>query len=276
MISRKLLIFVGVALFIAINFIVITMSSKESLPVSGIERVFISITSPFQLAVTKTICFTQNVWDTYFMAVLAVKENIKLKKQLGKAIELENRYEELELENLRLKKFVNFTGLVPDTYVAAQIVARDPSPWFKTIMIDKGTSDDLLKGSPVFVSEGIVGQIIEVAKNHSKVLLITDRNSAVDALVQNSRVRGIVKGNNEDNCSFVYALRKDEVKEGEMIISSGLDQVFPKGLKIGRVLKVTKVHSKLFQEISIETSVDFDKIEEVLVFKNGKLTKGTH
>jgi rod shape-determining protein MreC len=78
----------------------------------------------------------------------------------------------------------------------------------------------------------------------------------------------MVKGNNTDKCSFVYALRKDEVKEGEMIISSGLDQVFPKGLKIGSVLKVTKVHSQLFQEITIETSVDFDKIEEVLVLKN--------
>ncbi|MBW2654510.1 MAG: rod shape-determining protein MreC, partial [Deltaproteobacteria bacterium] len=67
-----------------------------------------------------------------------------------------------------------------------------------------------------------------------------------------------------------YALRKDEVKEGEMIVSSGLDQVFPKGLKIGRVLKVAKAHSQLFQDITIETSVDFDKIEEVLVFKNDR------
>ncbi|MCK5696072.1 MAG: rod shape-determining protein MreC [Desulfobacula sp.] len=276
MFSRKLFIFVGLALFIAINFIVITMSSKKSLPVMGIERLFISVTSPFQLAVTKTIYFTQNVWDTYFMAVLAVKENSELKEQLGKAIEITNRYEELELENIRLKKFVNFTSLVPDTYVAAQIVARDPSPWFKTIMIDKGAKDGLLKGSPVLVSEGIVGQLLEVAKNYSKVLLITDRNSAVDALVQNSRVRGIVKGNNEDNCSFEYALRKNEVKEGETIVSSGLDQVFPKGLKIGKILKVTKIHSQLFQDIRIETSVDFNKLEEVLVFKNGKLTKGIH
>lgn len=267
MFSRNLLIFVGVALFIAINFIVITMSSRESLPASGVERLFISITSPVQLAVTSTINAVQNVWDTYFLAVLAVEENAGLKEQLGKAIEIKNRYEELELENIRLKKFVNFSDLVPNTYVAAQIIARDPSPWFKTIMIDKGLSDSLVKGSPVMVSEGIVGQIIEVSKNYSRVLLITDRNSAVDALIQNSRVRGIVKGNNEDNCSFVYALRKDEVKEGEMIISSGLDQIFPKGLKIGRVLKVTQAHSQLFQDITIETSVDFDKVEEVLVLK---------
>lgn len=267
MFSQKMLIFVGVALFIALNFIVITMSSRESLPVNGIEQVFISITSPVQLAVTRTMRFTQNVWNTYFMSVLAVKENSELKKQLGKAIEIKDRYAELKLENSRLKKFVNFVEQAPAKYIAAQIVAQDPSPWFKTIMIDKGLKNGLSKGNPVLVSEGIVGQIIKAAKNYSKVLLITDRNSAVDALVQNSRVRGIVKGGNENNCFFVYALRKEEVKKGEIIVSSGLDQVFPKGFKIGKVLKVTKIHSKLFQDIHIEPSVDFDKIEEVLVLK---------
>lgn len=268
MFSRNLLIFVGVALFIVINFILITTSSRDALPVSGVERLTITLVSPFQKTVTHSINFTKGIWETYFMAVLAVQENVQLKKELGKAKEIQNRYHELELENLRLRKFVNFTNQLSETYVAAQIIARDPSPWFKTIIIDKGSKDGLTKGSPVLVSEGIVGQIIKVAGKYSRVLLITDRNSAVDALVQNTRVRGMVKGNNENNCSFVYALRKDEVKEGEMIVSSGLDQVFPKGLKIGRVLKVTKVHSKLFQDITIETSVNFDKLEEVLVLIN--------
>lgn len=112
MFSRNLLILVGVALFIAINFIVITMSSRESLPVSGIERLTISITSPFQKAVTKTILVIKDVWNTYFMTVLAVKENIELKEQLGKAREIKNRYEELELENTRLKKFVDRKSVV--------------------------------------------------------------------------------------------------------------------------------------------------------------------
>ncbi len=268
MFSRRLFIFVGIALFIAINFTVITMSSKEALSVRGAERFFITITSPFQKAVTHIIHSTSNVWSTYFLCVLALEENVDLKRQLSNAINIKNRYEELELENARLRKFVNFTGSVPDNYVAAQIIARDPSPWFKTIMIDKGIADGLTKGNPVLVSEGIVGQIIKVSSNSSRVLLITDRNSAVDSLIQNTRVRGIVKGSNENNCLFVYTLRKDEVKTGEMIISSGLDQVFPKGLKIGKILEVTKVHSQLFQDITIETSVDFDKIEEVLVLKN--------
>jgi len=267
MFSRKLFIVVGIALFIAINFIVISLSSRDSLPVNGIERLFISIASPVQHTVTKSIHYIQNIWNTYFLSVLAVQENIQLKEQLGNAREIKNQYEELKLENIRLKRFVNFTGQVPDTYVAAQIIARDPSPWFKTVMIDKGSNDGLSKGNPVLVSEGIVGKIVKVAAKSSRVLLIIDRNSSVDALVQNSRVRGIVKGNNQDNCSFVFTLRKDQVKLDEMIISSGLDQIFPKGLQIGRVLKVTKGHSRLFQNITIKTTVDFDKIEEVLVIK---------
>jgi rod shape-determining protein MreC len=263
-------IFIGVGLFLAVNFTVITMTSRQSLPVSSLERVAISLTSPFQLVVTKTIGFTESIWRTYFMAVLAVEENIELKTRLSQAMEIKNRYEELEQENSRLKRFVNFTSSVPDTYVAAQVIARDPSPWFKTIMIDKGDADGVIKGSPVLVSEGIVGQIIKVSKNYSRVLLIIDRNSSVDALVQNTRVRGMVKGNNENKSTFVYALRTDEIKPGEMIVSSGLDQVFPKGLKIGRILDVKKTHSQLFQDITIETSVDFDKLEDVLVFINAE------
>jgi len=268
MFSRRVMIIFGVGLFIAVNFTVITMTSRQALPVNGLERLAISLTSPFQRMVTQVLGFGETVWTTYFTAVLAVEENHELRRELARATEIQNRYEELERENVRLKKFVNFTGSVPATYVAAQVIARDPSPWFKTIMIDKGQVDGLVKGSPVLVSEGIVGQIIEVAKTFSRVLLITDRNSAVDALVQNTRVRGMVKGNNEDTCSFVYALRKDEVRAGEMIVSSGLDQVFPKGLRIGRILDVKKIHSQLFQDIIIQTSVDFDKLEEVLVYKN--------
>lgn len=259
----------GVGLFIAVNFTVLTLTSRQAIPVSGVERLAITLTSPFQNMVTRILGFGESVWTTYFTAVIAVEENHELRRELARAVEIQNRYEELERENLRLKKFVNFTGSVPATYVAAQVIARDPSPWFKTLMIDKGEADGLVKGSPVLVSEGIVGQIIKVSNHFSRVLLITDRNSAVDALVQNSRVRGMVKGSNKDTCSFVYALRKDEVKSGEMIVSSGLDQVFPKGLKIGKILNVKKVHSQLFQDIIIETSVDFDKLEEVLVYKNG-------
>lgn len=263
-----MIILILVVFFVAINFTVIIMSSRQTLPTSGIERFTISLVSPVQSQMNTVINFTQDVWRTYFMAVLAVEENQRLKKELSHAMQLQNRFQEIELENERLKKLVNFTGSIEGSYVAAQIIARDPSPWFKTIMIDKGASSGLGKGNPVMVSEGIVGHIMEASERYSKVLLITDRNSAVDGLVQATRVRGIVKGDNSTNCYFVYALKKDDIQVGQIVISSGLDKVFPKGLKIGKVLSVEKKHSQLFQKISIETSVDFDKLEEVLVFKD--------
>ncbi|PIE62389.1 MAG: rod shape-determining protein MreC [Desulfobacter postgatei] len=259
---------VGVGVFISVALTVIAMSSRETLPESGVESVSITLISPFQFATSRIMGFTESIWQTYFSCVLAVEENHQLRSQLAKARYTVNRCKELELENARLKKFVNFQNSVPAAYVAAQVIARDPSPWFKTIMIDKGEKDGLCKGLPVLVSEGILGRIIKVSGSFSRVLLITDRNSAVDALIQKTRVRGMVKGNHNDTCSFVYTLKKDQVQPGQVIVSSGLDQVFPKGLRIGTVVDVQKNHSQLFQDIIIKTAVDFDKLEEVLVYKN--------
>jgi rod shape-determining protein MreC len=267
MFLKRLFVFIGVTLFVAIIFSVITMSSKNVLPVSSVERLALSIISPFFRATDSTIEFTRDIWSRYFLAAQAVSENAALRVRLAQTTEFINRCKELELENTRLKKLVDFTDSVQDTYIAARIIARDPSSWFRTVIIDKGMEDGLEKGSPVLVSEGVVGQLIEVSGNFARVLLIIDRNSSVDALVRNTRVRGIIKGNNEKQCFFVYTLRKDEVKDGEIIITSGLDQVFPKGLIIGKVLKVTKTQSQLFQDITVETSVDFEKLEEVLVLK---------
>lgn len=260
-----MLFLIGGLLLIAINFAVLTMSSRKSVDENSIERVAITVISPFQMVVSKSVNAIENVWTDYFCTVTAAKENIELKKQLSEVDKIQSRLRELEFENNRLKKLVNFTRTVNYTFVAAQVIARDPSPWFKTIMVDKGKKDGLSKGLPVVVSEGVVGHVIKVAHNYSRILLITDRNSAVDSLVQNSRVRGIVKGDSSKKCFFNYALRKEKIEIGEIIISSGFDQIFPKGLKVGEVVDVKKEPSQLFQKILIKTCVDFDKLEEVLV-----------
>ena len=267
MFSRKMFIAVGVGLFVAINLIVISMTSRQNFQMHGPEEVLITLTAPFQLVVQRSVSFVSSVWKNYFACVSKAQESIILKNQLARVQQIENRNLELAMENARLKKFVAFTSAASGTYVAARVIARDPSPWFKTLMIDKGERDGLEKNAPILVPEGVVGQITKVSPNFSRVLLITDRNSAVDALVQNTRARGVVKGGEDNRCVFVYALRKEEIHAGEAIVTSGLDQVFPKGLKIGTVLDVAKDHSRLFQDIVIQTSVDFDKLEEVLVYK---------
>jgi len=120
------------------------------------------------------------------------------------------------------------------------------------------------------VPKGIAGQVTDVSANYSKVLLIIDHNSAVDALVQNDRARGIIQGDAAGQCLFKYVLRKHDIKIGDIVVSSGLDGVFPKGLAVGYVSAVVKPKSGIFQEVTVIPYVDFEKLEEVLIVLNPK------
>lgn len=260
-----MILLIGIVFFITVNFIILTVSSKGVLPETGIERIATSFVAPFQMVFSRSITLIGGVWQDYFATVRAAKELPRVKNELAKAMEKVNLCIELEQENIRFRKFIRFQDLEKETLVAAKVIGRDPSPWFRTLMIDKGAKAGLTKGLPVLVSEGVVGQVVAVAGHYSRVLLMTDRNSAVDALVQTSRARGIVKGNDSELCSFRYVLRKNKIQPGEMIVSSGLDGVFPKGLRIGWVVDIEENTSQLFQEITIKTCVDFDTLEEVLV-----------
>jgi rod shape-determining protein MreC len=109
---------------------------------------------------------------------------------------------------------------------------------------------------------------MEAAGTYSKVLLIIDQNNAVDALVQRSRARGLVTGAAAGQCIFKYVLLKNDVKIGDTLISSGLDGVFPKGLRVGLVSNVIRSNAGIFQEVRVTPFVDFEKLEEVLVVLN--------
>ncbi len=260
-------VFIGVAVFIVVNLTVLTMTRQEAASGNALENITISCTAPFQWVFTQAARSVRNVWEIYFVSVQAARENAVLHSRIRQAENIQNQNKELSFENQRLKRLLDFSLSVSGNYVAARVVGRDPSPWFQTITIDRGREHGVHKQAPVVVAEGIVGRVIAAGSHFSKVMLITDRSSAVDALVQESRVRGMVHGANEDQCAFIYALRKDRVSPGQVVVSSGLDQIFPKGLAIGRIQDVKREQSNLFQEITIETSVDFDRLEEVLVMQ---------
>ena len=118
---------------------------------------------------------------------------------------------------------------------------------------------------PALVPEGIVGQVIEAAGHYAKILRIVDRNSAVDALVQRNRVRGVLSGASTAMGHLDYVLLKEDVQVGDTIVTSGLDGVFPKGLRIGGVRSVEARPNEMFHTIEVAPFVDFDKLEELLV-----------
>ena len=268
MFSKKTVVIAGLAVLIVLNIIFLSFTSKRPYHWNYAGQFTISLVAPFQKAVNCSIHFAEDIWKNYFYLVSAAKENSCLKRKLNLAIEKNNRCYETDLSNIRLRKLLNFRKTIDHKLLASEVIGKDPSLWFKTVIIDKGRLDGIEKGLPVIVPEGIVGQIIHAADNYSKVLLIIDRNSAVDAVAQRTRARGIITGEDNDRCGFKYVLSKHDIHIGDTIISSGLDGVFPKGFLIGKISKIVKNSAGIFQEVAVIPYVDFEIIEEVFVILN--------
>lgn len=264
MFSKKMVIIVGVIVLIAVNVTVLSLNARRNSTL-GLGRIAVSFAAPFQELITRTMRFSRDIWRDYFYLVGIARENHGLRDQLNQAAEKSNQWQETELANARLRRLLDFQKTVIEQVVAAEVIGRDPSAWFKTVIIDKGGADGVIKGLPVVMPQGISGQVVEVSNHYSKVMLIIDRNSAVDALVQRTRARGVVKGESAGWCRLQYVLRKNDVRVGDTIVSSGLDGVYPKGLRIGRVAEVKDQDAEIFHEIKVIPFVDFEKIEEVLV-----------
>jgi rod shape-determining protein MreC len=147
----------------------------------------------------------------------------------------------------------------------AEIIGRDPAAWFKTILVDKGSADGVLEDAGVIAPEGVVGRVIEVGLNSSKVLLLTDINSYVDALIKRTRTHGIVVGRGEQLCTLSYIIKTEHVAPDDVIVSSGINTMYPKGIIIGTVTHINKDRSGFFQSIMIKPAVDFSKLHEVLI-----------
>ena len=149
--------------------------------------------------------------------------------------------------------------------VPANVVAHDLSSWFRSIIIDQGSTSGIRAGMPVITDSGVVGVVAGTTPRAAKVLLIVDAQSRVDAYVQRSRARGAVRGSSASDCAFEYVLRDDDVRQGDQLLTSGLGAVYPKGLVIGRITSVERQPYGLFQRARIEPAVDFRQLEEVFV-----------
>jgi rod shape-determining protein MreC len=267
MFSKKMALIIGVIVLITVNLIYLSATSKRNASF-GIGHVAISFVAPFQELVTRSIGFARGIWEHYFFLVAVSHENIQLKQALNQAVETNSQWREVELSNNRLRSLLNFQKTTTNRVIAAEVIGKDPSPWFKTVIIDKGKADGIQKGLPVVIAQGIAGQITETSDHYAMVMLIIDRNSAVDAVVQRSRARGVIKGASTELCRFDFVLHKHDVKIGDIVVASGFDGVYPKGLRIGWVSDALKRDAEIFQEITVTPYVDFEKLEEVLIVLN--------
>lgn len=257
-----------IALFLCLALaalVLITVKTRLMPHTSFFESLIISAVMPLQEAVSGGVHSVQNIWDSYINLIHVRRENIRLRQQVEELHGQLHRYQEAHLLQQRAQELLDFRSSVFPKAVLAEVVGIDPSQWAEAITIDKGRRHDVQKDVAVVTPHGLVGRTIEVAPRYAMVLLITDRRSAVDALVQRTRARGIVVGKSRRLTEMRYVDVHEDVRVGDRIISSGLGEVYPKGLLIGTVSSVRAKPYGLFHEVDVQPAVDLAKLEEVLV-----------
>ncbi|NOY39350.1 MAG: rod shape-determining protein MreC [Nitrospirae bacterium] len=194
-------------------------------------------------------------------------ENQILKNRIGQLEMREQEYTELKLENRRLSTIVSIKETSPHFIAAASVISSGIRQWPELIIIDKkGTSSGIKKDMAVRIPEGLVGKTSEVMPGFSKVLLVTDVNFSVSVRLQDTRIEGILSGRGDGSCILKYIPRDEDIKPGALLITSGLDGLFPKGIPVGYITGVKK-GSELFLDIEVKPIIKASMIEEVMVFK---------
>ena len=183
-----------IVLAVLLVFSVLSLSLKQSPALSRVQGLVISVTSPGLQALEYLVRSVKRLWWGYFDLVGARQENIQLRQTLEEYRQKEVRYQEAQQALTRLEGLLDMKRQVALPVIGARIIAYDPSLWSRCALIDQGKAQGVKNGLPVLAPEGIVGRVVETYPQYSKVMLIVDRKSGAEAMVQRSRVRGILKG----------------------------------------------------------------------------------
>lgn len=208
---------------------------------------------------------TTGFFNNYVWLINASKQNKELTKKIK---EMENKIFELKeigQENIRLKSLLQFGEEIPRQKILAQVVAWDAGVNYKVLRINKGSNHGIKLKSAVITADGLVGQVLRISNNFSDVLTILDHNIRVDGIVERTRTHGIIEGYSNFKCVMKYVTRTEPVVLDDLIISSGLGNIYPKGIRIGRITKIERETYGITQFIELTPIVDFSKLEEVVV-----------
>ncbi|GFO64220.1 rod shape-determining protein MreC [Geomonas paludis] len=257
--------FLMTALLLLAAFLTYALNLRNKEHANPVERTVMGITAPVAGSAASATGFFSDIWNNYIDLIDVRRENIELRKsvkRLNARIIADN---EAVAANMRFKQLLDLKESVAVPSLAVSVIGEDSSAWFKTLVVDRGSADGLLEGMPVVAIGGVVGRLVKVAPHSSRVLLLTDHASAIAAIVQRSRARGIVRGAGGGRCSLEFTVKDEDVKVGDTVISSGIGGVFPKGLPIGEVTMVKKGEYGVFQTIEVRPLVNIGKLEEALV-----------
>lgn len=231
-----------------------------------IESVALSVFSPIYKASENLFNFSRKLWDDYFYLVDLQSENKDLKLIIQKLQEEQLLFQDKVLSINRLESLIGASVKAPIATIPANVIRRSNALLNPIILIDCGSSNGVREGMGVATADGALGQIIYTTSGTAKVLTLHHLDSGIGAMLQNSRIQGVVSGTGKGTSVMRFISRFDPIVLGESVVTSGLDGAFPKGVPIGKVSAIKRDASEMFQTVEIVTNVNMNTIEEVIVF----------
>ncbi len=245
------------------------LADRRVLAGMGRERTWggalLELAVPVQKALLFPVDFTRGVWSRYLALVGLREENEQLRARLAELEEQNLQYAEAIVASGHLQEIAQMREEFDVPLHSAQVVGHDVSPWFRSVLIDRGRSHEVRSGMPVVTDRGLVGLVTATSPHAARVMLLLDRQNAVDGMVQRSRARGIVRGTGTGQLEFTFMVRGDDVQPGDEVITSGVGGAHPKGIRIGRVSEVHAEESRLLHTASLQPAADFGRLEQVFV-----------
>ncbi len=263
--------YLATLVLVIVPVIAINAGGKSPANFHWFDRSAVAISEPVQSAIRWGIETTWDGLQSYIMLLSTQSNNRNLALESRKLLNEIAAFQEVAKENSRLRAIVEFNAPLEGKKVIAQVIAQDVSPEFRMIRINKGTNQGVQAGMAVISLEGVVGRVNRTGRDFSDVLSLIDSSSAIDALLQRNRVRGVLEGQGGQLLTLKYLHRTDDVQEGDIIIASGIGGLFPKGLTIGKVVSVKKKNFGISQTVEVAPAADFNRLEEVTVIDPPKM-----
>ena len=245
----------------------VTAKNKPPGELGIADRMLLAVTGPVQNGLGSVAGGVTDGFNHYLLLVGAAKENDRLHLELAASRSALSELNGLRRENQRLRELAGLREAAPGSVQAASVIGRGTSPRFHTLRIDQGHGAGLQAGMAVVSVAGVVGQVLRVSRNYADVLLITDGLSSAGAMVEKSGLRGLAVGDSSDQMKLSYLRRTDAggIQQGDLVVSSGEDGVFPEGVPLARILKIDAPESGLFMDVELEPAAPLARLEEVLV-----------
>jgi rod shape-determining protein MreC len=253
----------------------VAVREKAVLDSSPFERMIINSVASLQQGITGVSGVILTLMEDYVGNINASKRNRHLSNKVHD-LEQEIFYlDELKRENQRLKRLLKFGEEIKHQKVLARVVSWDATSEFKTLRINKGLKDGVSLQSPVVTAEGLVGYIYRLTEHFADVLTILDGNNRVDSMIQRTRTHGIIEGFQKGRCLMKYVERTATVILNDLVITAGMGNIYPKGIRVGKISRIEQENYGILQKIEITPAVNFNRLEEVAVLvSNTKKNKG--